>query len=213
MSLRFSLFFHRSDCSESRGLFVGLLRRVRYSQHDNFWRVVAHFRGHPSASSSVLEHARVVDDTPFFVKEFIFAFIAHISRSVDFNGYFYARDSVRLTHSRSADDRLANLHSNGVTSRESHAGRCEEACQRKRQVTALISLRIIRDSFERSLADSNQRSCFAVVQMWRSESLNTLDRAVHLTAETCQLFVTSHSRGESIRDSTRCCLRNSAIIP
>ena len=44
------------------------------------------------------------------------------------------------------------------------------------------------------------------------ESLNTLDRVVHLTAETCQLFVTSHSRGESIRDSTRC-LRNSAIIP
>ena len=44
------------------------------------------------------------------------------------------------------------------------------------------------------------------------ECLNTLDRAVHLTAETCQLFVTSHSHGESIWDSTRC-LRNSAIIP
>ena len=44
------------------------------------------------------------------------------------------------------------------------------------------------------------------------ESLNTLDRAAHLTAETCRLFVTSHSREVSIRDSTRC-LRNSAIIP
>ena len=44
------------------------------------------------------------------------------------------------------------------------------------------------------------------------ESLNTLVRAVHLMAETCQLFVTSHSRGESMRDSTRC-LRNSTIIP
>ena len=132
MSLRFS--FHRSDSSKSRGLFVGLLRRVRYSQHVNFWRVVVLFRGHPSVSSSVLEHARVVDDTPFFVKDFIFAFIARISRSVDFNeyGFFYARDSVRLTHSRSADDRQANLHSNGVTSSESHAGRCEEACHRLR---------------------------------------------------------------------------------
>ena len=34
------------------------------------------------------------------------------------------------------------------------------------------------------------------------KSLNTLDRAVHLTAETCQLFVTSHSRGESLRNSS-----------